>query len=159
MTLLVTAATGTLHRGTVLMGAGDGPWDFSDSTNSVDGDIDYGVLFENGLKVHTTTSAANLTDILVAFTPAGLSLSDSTYEQLIVAPTDPASYVTMLAIFAGDVLAVRTREKHYAKIRIIESQGALWFEYTYQDDGSPVLIDDPVPARPTTWGRVKALYR
>ena len=159
MTLLVTAATGELHTGTGVIIVGAGPWDFSDSTQSSDGDIDYGVLFANGLKVHPTTSAANLTDVLVAFTPAGLSLSDSTYEQLIVAPTDPASYVTMLTIFTGAVLAVRTREMHYAKIRIIESQAVLWFEYTYQDDGSPVLIDDPVPARPTTWGRVKALYR
>ena len=80
------------------------------------------------------------------------------YEDLTVAPapTDPA-YRQYIDVGFGGTFVIRTRESHYAKIRVITFYPQLVFDYTYQDDGTRIL-GSTTPTSPSTWGEIKALY-
>ena len=162
LALVAEAATSppsaALHTGVVDLFSGEG-WDFSDSliAGVASADIMFGVT-----ALHLQSSQRSpMVERLFAMTPAAILFidnADSTYENLTSAPTDPDLYLTEEAVFADDVLVVRTREGHYAKIRILPFGSTLMFEYTYQDDGSPSFVPS-VAVRSTTWGKIKALYR
>jgi hypothetical protein len=145
-----------LHVGTFALAPGQG-WDFSDSllVGSTPGSAD--ISYE--LTVHTTRET--FPDFLFAYFEAGLvyiGSADSTYEKLEEAPEDTGQYVSLVDAYSGDVFAIRTREGHYAKIRILPpSGGQFQFEFVYQDDGTRTFMRS-VAIRPTTWGRIKSLY-
>ena len=148
-----------IHTGEVRLYSGDG-WDFSDSSNGAafNYDISYAVTALNsGALVQPPQG-----NILFTIPPAlimYLSSGAIIYDTLDVAPTDPDLYSSNELAFVGDVLVVRTREGHYAKLLIVAPDGAVVrFLYTYQDDGSTSLRK-PVSTNPTTWGRIKSRYR
>jgi len=160
--LIPSSALAVLHTGIVELDlSGDG-WDFSDSLHATPASGADIVLQVTALQPGKQRgSATAITDILFAFSPAAITYigsADSTYEKLDTAPIDPDVYHESEAAFLGDVLVVRTREGHYAKLRIITPTAFFRFEYTYQDDGSPSFVPI-VPVRPATWGRIKSLYR
>ncbi len=160
---LCSTAAAVLHTGVVGFPLTGGGWDFSDSLEASPAsgaDIVYAVTV-----AHTRAESANantLTDLLLAISPSAITYigsADSTYENLTAAPTDPSLYGPSEAARPNDVLVVRTREGHYAKLRILMPAGGLFrFEYTYQDDGSASFVPS-VSARSTTWGYIKSLYR
>lgn len=159
-------AQGELHQGTVLLPPGH-IWDFSDSAVvfQPSGDLYWIIIRAGNLEDSTWPKSASTRfpeywttnyPALIAFAP-----QDTTYEDLTTAPSDTTQYYVGRALFDGGVYVVRTRESHYAKLRVICGgcvAGGVLFEYTYQDDGSRVLVA-PVPVTSTTWGRIKSLYK
>ena len=93
----------------------------------------------------------------------GLRLeTDTSLEDLLVAPVSGYSNTRYWDIRVGDVYTVSTDDGFYAKFRV-HSGGppiccSITIEYYVQMDGSRNL-DQQVPAHSTTWGRVKALYQ
>jgi hypothetical protein len=157
MALAPAPGTAKLHTGTFELFPGEG-WDFSDSliTGAFGGaDIQYDVTTLAG------EPARAMIDLVRAISPGAILYignADSTYENLETAPTDPDLYNTSEVAFIEDVFVVRTREGHYAKMRVLPSGSLLNLEYTYQDDGSPSFVPN-VAVQATTWGAIKALYR
>lgn len=151
-----TPVSAVLHTGVVDLFSGEG-WDFSDSLIAgLHADIVFDVTAQS-----SQSSRRSVVERLFAMTPAAILFidnADGTYENLTSAPTDPDLYLTEEAVFEDDVHVVRTREGHYAKIRILPIGSTLMFEYTYQDDGSPSFVPSTA-VRLTTWGKIKALYR
>ncbi len=153
-----TPVCAVLHTGVVDLFSGQG-WDFSDSL--IAGGPPADIVFDVTVLNSQNSRRSSLVERLFAMTPAAILFignADSTYENLTSAPTDPDLYLTEEAVFEDDVHVVRTREGHYAKIRILPIGSTLMFEYTYQDDGSPSFVPN-VAVRSTTWGKIKALYR
>lgn len=150
-------ADAALHSGVVELFPGDG-WDFSDSLiTGIPADFLYIVTALRSEEAKTR----DFSDILAANAPAGILYvgnADSTYENLATAPTDPGLYAASEVAFEGDVFVVRTQEAHYAKMRIVSFGSLIKFEYVYQDDGTPELLQT-TPVESKTWGGVKALYR
>lgn len=149
-----------LHTGFVLIWPGPA-FDFSDSVlvPPPDGDL-YWVTLSETPSTAGGEEAAQFAwfttnyPALIAYAP-----SDSTYHELTTAPSDTTLYHFDAAVLSYGVYVVRTKEHHYAKVRVeMIGGGGITIEYTYQDNGTPVLVN-PVPVRPTTWGRVKTLYR
>jgi len=105
-----------------------------------------------------------MTDVYAWFntdSPAKITFSpqDSTYNELSTAPSDTTVYHNVAAVLSYGVYVVRTKELHYAKFWIRQiGGGGITIEYTYQDNGTKVLVE-PVAGRPATWGRVKSMYR
>jgi len=155
---LTGTANAKLHRGEVRLYIGDA-WDFSDSSGGIwpTADITYAVT-----NASFRAAASPAADRVSTFTPALITYIGSdvgTYEDLENAPTDPGLYVTGLNAFPSDVLVVKTREGHYAKMLVLVPDGALVrFQYTYQDDGT-TSFTVPVATAHVTWGRIKSLYK
>ncbi len=135
-------------------------WDFSDSTTcslfeGYCGDLAVG-------EADWQATAEPATMVLLAMAPsAGIAIAaaDSSYEELMTAPEDSTEYFAWVVPCPAGVYVVQTNEGHYAKIRPMDLN-ASWeftFEYSYQDDGTPILVDG-VPTEQTTWGRIKSLY-
>ena len=151
-------AQAKLHSGFVLIWPGPA-FDFSDSVlvPPPDGDLYWVTL-------STTRSIAGGAIQSEWFTtnyPAliGYAPGDSTYDELTTAPSDTTLYDFAAAVLSYGVYVVRTKEHHYAKVRVeMIGGGGITIEYTYQDDGTRVLVN-PVPVHPVTWGRIKSLYR
>jgi hypothetical protein len=156
--LLSVPANATLHTGEVRLYIGES-WDFSDSSGGIwpTADISYAVVIEKSAVVQAPAS-----DRVFTFPPALITFIsdvDSTYEKLETAPTDMGVYANGLWPLWDDVLVVKTREGHYAKLQVLVPDGALLrFRYTYQDDGTPSFTT-PVSVRASTWGKIKSLYR
>ena len=107
------------------------------------------------------TMFAQFPEYFVTIYPARIAFApiDSTYEELTSAPSDTTLYKEGLDILYSVFYVVRTRERHYAKMRAICCVGGgIQIEYAYQDNGSRILVDS-VPVRSITWGQIKALYR
>jgi hypothetical protein len=153
-------AESTIHTGTGYAEL-DTAWDFSDSSacplfTGYCGDLSVAIT-----RVGMTTASRFLLlrgipfSAKIAFGPA-----DSTYEELTTAPDDTGQYDWVEDFFLDTVYIVLTNDGHYAKIRTlgVTIQSKVIFEYTYQDDGTRILVDK-VSIEATTWGRIKALYR
>lgn len=154
-------ARAVLHTGLALISPFNS-WDFSDSSSVafLDGDLGFGVT----LLSHTdgrggevaSQSLYFLTNYpaLIAYAPG-----DSTYESLNEAPADTTLYSEGLPILTFVAYVVRTKEHHYAKMRVtsVGGGGGIRIEYTYQDNGSRILVA-PTPVRAVSWGRVKLFY-
>ncbi len=158
--LLVTqsASRADIHSGVALIPPGPS-WDFSDSTLAVppDGDLRWITI--------VIASAASNPDRTFPYyfacdAPAAIAYAhpDSSYENLTTAPADPGAYSEGKEILTYAVYVVRTKEGHFAKLRVSRPGGGMLIEYSYQDDGTRVLVR-PVKIAPTTWGRIKCLYR
>ncbi len=147
-----------LHTGTFGLFPGEG-WDFSDSL--ITGVLAADIIFDVTTLARFRAQRGAATELLWTVSPAAILYvdnADSTYENLDSAPTDPDLYGSSEVAFVGDVFVVRTREAHYARIRVLPFGSILNLEYTYQDDGSPSFVPS-VSVRATTWGAIKALYR
>jgi len=154
-----------LHSGTVLVSPA-GVLDFSDAAEVLppNGDL----YWVTTLLVRSAGSGLAILDRtstqfyhFLANSPARIAYApgDSTYEEFTTAPSDTSLYGAGLPFLSSEVYVVQTQEMHYAKMRsAIVGGGGITIEYTYQDDGSRVLVR-PVAVRPSTWGRVKGLYR
>jgi hypothetical protein len=139
-------------------------WDFSDSTfGTSSGDMT--LMVTNTLGFQTLDrSAIQSSDCfvkIICWNPAQITImSESTvYESLWVAPTDPTQYEPDLCFAWGRrTFVMTTREGHYAKFRTWDDFSLTpYFDYVYQDDGTPLFYDD-VPTHGTTWGRIKELF-
>ncbi len=92
----------------------------------------------------------------------GLAVVDSTLEALTTAPPLPyANTIPGPAI--GRTYVVLTGEGRYVKFAVRTMQegpgfGEVGIEFYVQMDGTP-YFGPTVAVRPTTWGRIKALYR
>lgn len=171
LVILPLAADAKLHRGFALIPPGPA-WDFSDSTNVMPPAGDLGwiqlelVTGPTGVKpdsfIRDQASTLAMAGIwFQTYTPAmvGYAPGDSTYPELMTAPTDESAYSFGAAILSYGVYVVRTKEYNYAKVRIEQvGGGGITIEYTYQDNGTNVLVE-PVAVLPTTWSRIKSLYR
>lgn len=157
------SANAKLHTGEVRLYIGEG-WDFSDSSHGVGftGDISYAVTRATSIAYPRAQYLIPAADRIFTFPPALITYIgsvDGMYEDLREAPTDLGSYTNSEPAFPGDVMVVRTREAHYAKLHFLVPDGALVrFIYTYQDDGTSSLTN-PISTRSTTWGRIKSLYK
>jgi len=138
----------------------DSAWDFSDSsTCPLFGRYcgDFSITF-----TMLQTAAEPTAIVMLAMPPhAGIALAspDSSYEELTTAPEDSNAYFTAVVPYPFQVYVVMTNEGHYAKLRGVDlgPGGDFTFEYSYQDNGTRVLVGG-VPTEETTWGRVKSLY-
>jgi hypothetical protein len=158
--ILAGPAAAELHTGFALIPPGPAR-DFSDSTTVVppSGDLYWITLIQQ----HTTgaTEGSAFPNYFLTNAPAVIAYSpmDSSYAELTTAPVEPSAYSESVEIFSYGVYVIRTQEGHYAKLRMESlGGGGMTIEYTYQDDGSLVLVRT-VPVESSTWGRVKALYR
>jgi hypothetical protein len=138
----------------------DSAWDFSDSSTCVLFEGDCGDLAMGITLMQTATEPTVM--LMLAMAPhAGIAVAslDSTYEELTTAPEDSNEYFIMVVPYPDVVYVMRTNEGHYAKFRGVDlgPGGDFTLEYSYQDDGTRVLVDD-VPTEQTTWGRMKSLY-
>jgi hypothetical protein len=159
--LLSTAARlalAEIHTGFAMIPPGPA-WDFSDSVTVVppSGDLRWITLVRSvsGKGEAPAQFAYFLTDApaQIAFAP-----QDSTYENLSNAPPD-STFHEAAAVLSYGVYVVRTKENHFAKLRIeMIGGGGITIEYSYQDNGSRVLVR-PVGVKNATWGSVKSLYR
>ena len=132
-------------------------WDFSDSmsTSSNEWDISVEIVALQG------EASAGVVVAVRANFPGGVATVGlaSLYDTLTTAPSDPATYTLTVLFVPNRTWVCRTREGHYVKFRFLDdlTQTDL-FEYHYQDDGS-TTIDETVPVRDSTWGRIKSLYQ
>ena len=127
-----------------------GAWDFSEeeSVNPIlDPNADIGFAFVVDPPIGYWVGA---------FNGALIALADSAFEVLTTSPEDTTLYDWTLPAFPGVTYVVRTTERHYAKFKPIQILIPI-IQYAYQPDGSRLLVD-PVPVKPTTWGRIKLLY-
>lgn len=165
---IVNDANARLHSGEVSLLPGD-TWDFSDSSSGTFStyDVTYAITAITAshpadpsrverLAYDDTKALFDLVHAAVSM--AYIGYAGTVYEDLEEAPTDPLAYENDYAVFPDEVYVIKTREVHYAKIKIISRGGVVVFKYTYQDDGSTSFIP-PVATQPVTWGRVKALFR
>lgn len=166
LVLLLSAsfARAELHRWTALIPPGPA-WDFSDSAAVVppNGDLRWTIVRATNANRSFlgTQSSARFPEFWLTNYPALIAYApqDSTYDELTTAPGDTTLYKEGLELFYFAVYVVRTKEHHYAKLKAVCCvAGGIQIEYTYQDNGTRILVD-PVPVRPTTWGRIKSLYR
>ncbi len=159
--LTSTAVQAELHTGFALIPAGPA-WDFSDSVAVAppNGDLRWITLIARNAEPASGRSALFPYYFLTDY-PASIAVApqDSTYEDLTTAPADTLLYGPSAEVLSYGVYVVRTKENHFAKLRIeLVGGGGITIEYAYQDDGTRVLVN-PVSTRVTTWGRVKSLYR
>jgi len=149
-----------LHSGFVLIWPGPA-FDFSDSVLVAppNGDL-YWVTLSTTRSIASGEGSSQFAwfttnyPALIAYAPG-----DSAYDELTTASSDTTLYHFDAAVLSYQVYVVRTKEHHYAKVRVeMIGGGGITIEYTYQDDGSRVLAR-PVAVRPSTWGTVKGLYR
>lgn len=124
-------------------------WDFSDSC--------YVSMFTADLVIFHGLDS-NFVPIDAFITMYGGTLSDSTYNDLTIAPADPTVYVQELGVYFNWCYIIITDEGHYAKCQITYGQSGYNIEYTYQPDGSRWLVDE-IGVDCSTWGRIKSLYR
>jgi len=151
----------TVHIGTGYANM-DTAWDFSDSTScslfsGPCGD------FATGITLAGVAPLSPCYMFLFATRPDALiavAKRDSSYDEITTAPEDSALYHVIVSFCPEDVYFIRTSERHCAKIRAVYVSGGvdLTFEFSYQDDGTRILVDT-VAVRETTWGRIKALYQ
>ena len=159
MILISSSTQAEIHSGFALIPPGPA-WDFSDSLAAVPpaGDLRWITLIRSAEYIGdqlSTQFAFFVTDApaQIAFAP-----QDSTYDTLTYAPPDSTFHESAAALSYG-VYVVRTKEGHFAKVRIeMIGGGGITIEYSYQDDGTRVLVR-PVGVMPTSWGRMKGLYR
>jgi hypothetical protein len=128
-------------------------WDFSEqvsTTGPFEGDMFIAIVVDPPLGWRV---AAGMPPALIVVIP------DSTYEELQFAPADTSVYSFDAPADVGYVYVIRTVERHYAKMRLIQCDyGAIIMEYTYQPDGSRRLFNE-IGVESTSWGKIKALYR
>lgn len=145
-----------IHAGFALIIPGPA-WDFSDSTLVVppNGDLRWITVLANS----TDSKTSNFSYFFVTDFPAMIAYAsaDSSYEELTSAPSDSSVYAQSKGLYTFAVYVVRTKEGHYAKLRVFMLGGGMTIEYTYQDDGTRILRR-PVGVKATTWGKVKSLY-
>ena len=158
----VPDARAELHSGFALIPAGPA-WDFSDSVAVAppNGDLLWITLLANKGKPNAARGASAFPYYFLTNPPALIAYApqDSTYESLTTAPEDTMLYTQSAEILSYGVYVIRTKENHFAKLRLeMVGGGGMTIEYTYQDDGTRILVE-PVGVEPTTWGRVKSLYR
>lgn len=155
---------GEIHTGFALIPPGPA-WDFSDSLAVAppNGDVYWITLIAQSRSVgqRSDDSASAFPNYFLTNYPALIAYSpmDSSYAELTTAPADTTVYSESVEIFSYGVYVIRTKEGHYAKLRIESlGGGGITIEYSYQDDGTRVLVRT-VAVGATTWGRVKSLYR
>jgi len=152
------SAHADLHIGTGHL-LSEGGWDFSDSSYSIGT-----TAWDFGFVVTVATEAARSPiqgEELVAnwYLGAGVQYAPNgvPFDSLLVAPD--SFYTDVVLAWSFHSYFIRTQEGHYARV---ELQGLgdypLQFRFVYQDDGTTNL-DITVGTEPTTWGRLKALYR
>jgi len=90
---------------------------------------------------------------------AGIQVVNVPLDELDAAPVIPADYFAERLVSPTAVYVMRTGQGHYVKFaQHFPDKGDLTIEYYVQMDGSP-NFGPALPVQPTTWGRVKALYR
>jgi hypothetical protein len=161
---LISRSYSTIHSGFGYADF-DSAWDFSDSSNCVlwygfCGDLAMGITL-----MQTATEPTGGIYMYATASRAGIAIAslDSTYEELTTAPEDSNAYYGMVVPYPHVVYVMRTAEGHYAKFRGVDlgPGGDFTFEYSYQDNGTRVLVGGVptgIPEQTTTWGRMKALY-
>jgi hypothetical protein len=152
---LAVPASAELHEGDgYVVTTVDGGWDFSASSfvpSFADADLALHVI-----RVSAVGGNAPQTYYLVSpgiqFAPVGVD-----FDSLTVAPD--SGYVQTAAGLQYYNYFLQTHEGYFAKVQMLQDDGLQWpFHYVYQDDGSRNL-DTSVSVEPTTWGRIKSLYR
>ncbi len=128
-------------------------WDFSKGT-AVSDSVDFRMIFvrlgSGGCLVSFSATTGGFLDI-----GAGVyrATGATALDDVTIASSMPSDYLSGVCADVGAVYVVRTAENHYAKFILREFD----ILFAYQADGSTSL-DETVPVRSLTWGRVKATW-
>ena len=128
---------------------GFGSWDFSDSLLVGEHDGDLRIIYVVDPPIGLQYACEN--GALARTVPGG-------FADVLEAPEDLSTYQSDGPMLFGIVYVMRTAEGHYVKYRLVTEFPDPLIEYIYQPNGTRFFMD-PLQARRSTWGAVKAAYR